>query len=761
MHPELFSIPIPGGYAALSYLAAVVALAMAVWFIHLYRKQKLFGDLIFIVVLIAGSVWLFKDASGRRAQNLYRTKEWAAALDGIEKKFLNAPKSNETEETLALDRYVSSHSAHIRNDQRWYKPLADARESYYAAVGIQSQSQQAHASGCGCGACDYRASSAPVSNPAASGGATGTDRLTALRAYRTAVKDSVPRATEWMPAELEFHGYSTFLMLAFLSTTLMSLYRAKRIGMRKNDILDFAVVAVVCGVFGARAGAVFEQPDKFFFHEYHVERKEMREQCSAQQYLVRDARANADRHLTSREKQPYVALLLKLNDRLLVADEIDSLLYDKEQYESSGTRVSVIGYPTATGASLRLAKKESIESELKKHNQANPASGSQLWREYSVDEIKALRSDAQAARDSALNELSGSAMPAPFGKMIELYAEQTGLKRADALNENYDIGNLGDIQSRLAENEKALDRQRSRLRDAVARNELTTSAVDFLDGRDSKDDSVRHDGALKRMGALLWLQQNYESLPSRKSEFLTWYAPFQVWAGGLTVLGGVILATIGLWIFCLRRGIKFFEFADFLGPLLIIGLGFGRVGCFVNGCCSGAVVTPDWYESTQGYLTSIYPPGSLPDTLYDKTYNPADWVSHCSDCELTHAPDRPPQHPAPLYSVFVYWFLLAPFLEMVYVRRKFIGQAAAYTLLLYAPTRFMLEAVRNEPVWIAWFTVAQWTTIGIFLIGIWFWYYGSKNGRPGIPPSVSQPDVSPSPDVAPMPSTPVPSEKTT
>ena len=158
--------------------------------------------------------------------------------------------------------------------------------------------------------------------------------------------------------------------------------------------------------------------------------------------------------------------------------------------------------------------------------------------------------------------------------------------------------------------------------------------------------------------------------------------------------------------------------------------------------CALPIFTPDWYETTEGYLTSIYPTGSLPDSLYEKTYKPSVWLSHCDDCKLTHAPDRPPQHPAPLYAVFAYWFLLAPFLEMVYVRRKFVGQAAALTLLLYAPTRFLLEAVRNEPVWIAWFTVAQWTTIGIFFIGLWFWHYGSKNGRPGMP------SVGPTPDAA-------------
>ena len=65
-------------------------------------------------------------------------------------------------------------------------------------------------------------------------------------------------------------------------------------------------------------------------------------------------------------------------------------------------------------------------------------------------------------------------------------------------------------------------------------------------------------------------------------------AVFKFWQGGLTFYGGVLLAVPGGIWFAKRRGLAPFQAADIIAPALMLGLAFGRVGCFLNGCCYGA-----------------------------------------------------------------------------------------------------------------------------------------------------------------------------
>jgi len=69
---------------------------------------------------------------------------------------------------------------------------------------------------------------------------------------------------------------------------------------------------------------------------------------------------------------------------------------------------------------------------------------------------------------------------------------------------------------------------------------------------------------------------------------------FAVWSGGLEFLGGFILAIFGLVLFCRIKKRPIFKFLDILTPSLMLGLGIGRLGCFLNGCCYGAICTLPW-----------------------------------------------------------------------------------------------------------------------------------------------------------------------
>jgi len=75
--------------------------------------------------------------------------------------------------------------------------------------------------------------------------------------------------------------------------------------------------------------------------------------------------------------------------------------------------------------------------------------------------------------------------------------------------------------------------------------------------------------------------------------------PMQVFSGGgLAIYGGVLGATLGIWIYLKAThqedGIKHFGFfVDLVAPAILLAQAIGRVGCLLNGCCHGAQA-PDW-----------------------------------------------------------------------------------------------------------------------------------------------------------------------
>jgi len=71
-------------------------------------------------------------------------------------------------------------------------------------------------------------------------------------------------------------------------------------------------------------------------------------------------------------------------------------------------------------------------------------------------------------------------------------------------------------------------------------------------------------------------------------------AVFNISSGGLTYYGGFLLAFPTLVIYALVKKIPLRLGMDIVAPCLMIGLGFGRIGCFLNGCCYGAQCDLPW-----------------------------------------------------------------------------------------------------------------------------------------------------------------------
>jgi len=67
-----------------------------------------------------------------------------------------------------------------------------------------------------------------------------------------------------------------------------------------------------------------------------------------------------------------------------------------------------------------------------------------------------------------------------------------------------------------------------------------------------------------------------------------------VWEGGMSFHGGLLGTVIALSLFSKRRGIPAMVVADLAAGAVTIGLGFGRLGNFINGELYGRVTDVDW-----------------------------------------------------------------------------------------------------------------------------------------------------------------------
>ncbi len=66
---------------------------------------------------------------------------------------------------------------------------------------------------------------------------------------------------------------------------------------------------------------------------------------------------------------------------------------------------------------------------------------------------------------------------------------------------------------------------------------------------------------------------------------------FYLHKGGLVFYGGLIGVVAALSYYIIKNKFDYFKTADMLIVSLPLGHFFGRIGCFLNGCCYGAVTT--------------------------------------------------------------------------------------------------------------------------------------------------------------------------
>ncbi len=84
-------------------------------------------------------------------------------------------------------------------------------------------------------------------------------------------------------------------------------------------------------------------------------------------------------------------------------------------------------------------------------------------------------------------------------------------------------------------------------------------------------------------------------------------------AGGLTLYGGLFGGVVTFILFSKIKRLNVMKMLDLFAPSVILGIAFGRIGCFLNGCCYGieapvgfGVIFPDLGANSPRYPIQLY-----------------------------------------------------------------------------------------------------------------------------------------------------------
>jgi phosphatidylglycerol---prolipoprotein diacylglyceryl transferase len=174
-------------------------------------------------------------------------------------------------------------------------------------------------------------------------------------------------------------------------------------------------------------------------------------------------------------------------------------------------------------------------------------------------------------------------------------------------------------------------------------------------------------------------------------ELYSWSDPIgwiAVWRGGLVFQGGPPLALIYVYYFFRKHNIPFLKSADVIFPYLPLGHGFGRIGCFLKGCCYGAPTTVPW---------AISFPKQVDESAGTITGSPAyiDHLNRFAEVTLNSAHSLG-IHPTQLYSFAGLMTICGILLAMRKYWHPFDGFTMPAYLVLYGVFRFIVEFYRGD-----------------------------------------------------------------
>ncbi len=155
------------------------------------------------------------------------------------------------------------------------------------------------------------------------------------------------------------------------------------------------------------------------------------------------------------------------------------------------------------------------------------------------------------------------------------------------------------------------------------------------------------------------------------------FAWARFWQGGLTYYGGFLGASAAAYYQLRRDRFPFWRAADMAGLVVPIGLGFGRLGCLLAGCCFGL-------------------PSSLPWGLRFPSHSPASEKQALLGLVPNSAAVSVSVHPTQIYEAGGCLLLATALLLWLHGRKRYDGQVFFAFVAGYAILRFVLEWLRSD-----------------------------------------------------------------
>ena len=187
--------------------------------------------------------------------------------------------------------------------------------------------------------------------------------------------------------------------------------------------------------------------------------------------------------------------------------------------------------------------------------------------------------------------------------------------------------------------------------------------------------------------------------------------------GGLMFYGGLILALVVFFGWCVFKKEKVLELADLLATVIPLGHAFGRIGCFFYGCCYGRLSdsavavafprqSPAWYEQMHAGLIPASAQSALP-VLPTQLFESA--------------------------AVFALFLILFAVYWRTYVARgdgrpPRSGIPTGCYFIGYALERFAMEFLRGDPrAAVGPLSISQTISLAMLLLGGAFLYRGFRS----------------------------------
>lgn len=255
--------------------------------------------------------------------------------------------------------------------------------------------------------------------------------------------------------------------------------------------------------------------------------------------------------------------------------------------------------------------------------------------------------------------------------------------------------------------------------------------------------------------------------------------------GGMVVYGSLLAGGAALVIFVRKHHLPGLALSDLVAPAVVLGVGLGRIGCFVNGCCYGGMTDVPWSvqfpAGSPAFFDQLHhgdlyihglifvdktdaPPvidkvepgspaekaglrsgqrvtaigGVLVTTAEEaqgellRTYGAGTEVSirvagesEPKQWAISGPPPRSrPVHPTQLYSLIDALLLCLLVLAYEPYKRR-DGELTALVLTIHPISRFLLEIIRvdESAVFNTGLSISQNISLGIFVGGILLWVY--------------------------------------